>query len=317
VLRRRLLPAGRPGTWRTLWADQDAERLGGALGDLRSTPLFGGAQVLVVRRAEKLAARDETRVLDALPTLGAGGTLVLVVAGDPDQRRKLFAACLRARTGVGFPELDAGAAGPWVARLARERGHEIAPAAVAELVERSGPSLGVLAGELDKLSLHVGPGVRIEPEHVRAMATTARSHRVEELTDRLARRDLAGAARVLRQLSAEGVSPILIVAFVAANLRRALHVAELAEQGLAPAAIAERLGMPRWLVDRNRGRGHAADLERALLVLRRLDLELKSAHDEEACLDAALLEIASVPDPKSVAKVGGGSAALARRDDEE
>src|SRR2546425_987076 len=31
---------------------------------------------------------------------------------------------------------------------------------------------GVLAGELDKLSLHVGPGARIEVEHVRAMATS-------------------------------------------------------------------------------------------------------------------------------------------------
>ena len=287
------MPADRPGTWRTLWADQDSARLGDALGDLRSPPLFGGSQVLVVRRADKLSAGDETRVLDALPTLGDGGTLVLVVAGDPDQRRKLFGTCLRARAGVGFPELDTGAVPPWVVRLARERGHEIAPAAVGELVERCGPTLGVLAGELDKLSLHVGPGGRIEPEHVRALATAARSHRVEELTDHLARRNLPGAARVLRELHAEGVSPLLVLAFLAANLRRALHVAELAEQGLAPAAIAERLGMPRWLVDRNRGRGRAAGLERALHVLGRLDLELKSAHDEEACFDAALLEITS------------------------
>jgi len=100
---------------------------------------------------------------------------------------------------------------------------------------------------------------------------------------------------VLRQLHAEGVSPLLVVAFLAANLRRALHVAELAERGLTPAAIAERLGMPRWLLDRSRARGRAADLERALLVLRRLDLELKSARDEEACFDAALLEMASAP----------------------
>ena len=293
MLRRRLVPAGRSGTWRTLWADQDADRLGDALADLRTPPLFGGAQVLVLRTADKLREEDQAGVLDALPTLGAGGTLVLVVAGDPDQRRKLLGACLRARAGFGFPELDAGAAPPWVVRLARERGHEIAPAAVEELVERVGPALGVLAGELDKLSLHVGPGARIEAEHVRAMATSARSHKVEELTDRLARRDLPGAARVLRQLHAEGVSPLLVVAFLAANLRRALHVAELVEQGLTPAAIAERLGMPRWLVDKSRGRGRAADLERALLVLRRLDLELKSARDEEACFDAALLEIAS------------------------
>src|SRR5207244_11619668 len=174
ALRRRFLPVGRPGTWRTLWADQDADRLGDALADLRSPPLFGGSQVAVLRNAGKLREDDQARVLDALPTLGGGGTLVLVVAGDPDQRRKLLGARLRARAGFGFPELGAGAASPWVVRLARERGHEIAPAAAEELVERCGPTLGVLAGELDKLSLHVGPAARIEAEPVRALATSAR-----------------------------------------------------------------------------------------------------------------------------------------------
>src|SRR5439155_1133448 len=119
---------------------QESHRLGDALADLRTPPLFGGSQVLVLRTADKLREEDQAGVLDALPTLGAGGTLVLVVAGDPDQRRKLLGACLRARAGFGFPELDAGGAPPWVVRLARERGHEIAPAAVEELVERAGPA---------------------------------------------------------------------------------------------------------------------------------------------------------------------------------
>src|SRR5439155_17116641 len=43
VLRRRLLPEGRPGTWRSLWAGEDAH-LGEALAALRSPPLFGGPQ---------------------------------------------------------------------------------------------------------------------------------------------------------------------------------------------------------------------------------------------------------------------------------
>jgi DNA polymerase III delta subunit len=117
---------------------------------------------------------------------------------------------------------------------------------------------------------------------VRAVVTAARAHGVEELTDRLARRDVAGAARVLRQLLAEGEPAIKVVAFVAANLRRALHVAELAEAGLGEGEIARRLGMPPWLVAKNAGRVRAADLIRALLVLRRLDLELKSARDADA-----------------------------------
>ena len=89
-----------------------------------------------------------------------------------------------------------------------------------------------------------------------------------------------------------------MVAFLAANLRRSLHVAELAEEGLGPEDIARRLGMPGWLVSKSVGRGRAADLIHALLVLRRLDLELKSARAAEPAFDAALLEIAGATPPR-------------------
>ncbi len=292
MLRARLVPAGRPGTWRTLWGDQEAGGLAAALEDLGSPSLFGGPQVLLVRHADALGAEEQAHLLEVLPTLGAGGTLVLV-ARAADQRNRLFVACVRAGAGFGFPALDdPRAVQPWVVRLAREAGRQIAPAAVQELIERSGTDLGVLAGELEKLGLHAGPGTRIEVAHVRAIVAAVRGHEVDELTDRLARRELPGAARVLRQLLAEGEPPIRLVAFLAANLRRALHVAELAEGGLGPDEIAGRTGMPAWLVGRTLGRGRAADLVRALMVLRRLDLELKSPRSPEAAFDAALLEIA-------------------------
>ncbi len=292
VLRQRLLPAGRPGSVRTLWGDQQADEVPAALADLVSPSLFGGGQVLVIRHADALGDEAQAHVLGILPTLGAGGSLVLV-ARAADQRRKLFAACLRAGVGFGFPALDLRTAVQWVVRLAREQGHDIVPAAAQQLVERAGRELGVLAGEIEKLSLRVGAGGRIALDDVRAVVAGVRGHEVQELTDRLARGDAAGAARTLRLLLAEGEPPIRVVAFLAANLRRALQVVELAEQGMGAGEIAGRLGVPPWLVDRNLGRGRAADLVRALLVLRRLDLRLKSTRAAEAAFDAALLEIAA------------------------
>lgn len=290
TLRARLLPEGRPGTWTTLWGAEDGARLAAALADLGSPTLFGGPQILVVRHAEALREEEQTAVQEAIPGLGAGGTLVLV-ARTMDQRKRLMAACIRAGAAYGFAPLDPRGAQAWVARLARERGHEIASPAVEELIDRSGADLGVLAGELDKLSLHVGQGRRIQPDHVRAIVAAVRPRGVDELTDRLGRRDLAGACRVLRELVAAGEPPVRLVAFLAANLRRALQVAELAEAKLPQDEIAARLGMPPWLVSRNVGRGTARGLERALLVLRRLDLELKSTRPTEAVLEAAVFEI--------------------------
>jgi DNA polymerase-3 subunit delta len=292
TLRARLIPDGRPGTWHTLWADDEGARLGAALEDLASPPLFGGPQVLVIRQADALREDDQAMLLSTLERPMTGGCLVLV-ARVADQRRRLFAGCMRAGAAFEFAPLsDPRAAVPWVGRLVREAGAEVSTAAAEELVERSGTDLGVLAGEVEKLALTAGPGRRIEPAHVRAVVASVRGHQVEEMTDRLARRDLAGAALALRRLLDEGEPPIRLVAFLAANLRRALHVAELREAGEADDAIARELRMPPWLVARYRDRGRARDLIHALAVLRRLDLELKSTAPADAAFDAALLEIA-------------------------
>ena len=247
--------------------------------------------MLVVRRADALRDEAEARVLDALPTLGPGGTLVLV-ARAADQRRRLAAACLRAGAAYGFGRVDDRGAADWVARLAHERGVETTPAATQELLDRSGVDLGVLAGEIDKLALHAGEGARIEPKHVRSVVAAVRQHGVDELTTHLARKNAGGAARALRLLLAEGEPPVRLLAFLGANFRRALHVAELAEAGVSQAEIAARLRMPPWLVGRIAGQGRATHLERSLHILRRLDLELKSTRPAEAVFEAAVLEIA-------------------------
>ena len=276
--------------------DADAD-LAAALDDLQSPPLFGGPQVLVVRNVEALDEAAEARVLALLPALGAGGSLILV-ARDANKVRRLAAACAKSGAVLALPSLperDPRAAQPWVEWLARQRGHQIAPAAVIDLCERAGASLGVLAAELDKLSLHAGEGKRIEVTHVHAVVPATRMHEVYELTNRLANGDQRGASAMLRRILAEGEPPVRLLAFLAANVRGALHIAELREQGLGNEEIGRRLNnMPAWLVGKRQYRARARDLVQALWVLRRLDLELKSPAPPEAAFEAALLEIAAV-----------------------
>jgi DNA polymerase-3 subunit delta len=292
-VRRRLVAENRPGAWRVLWADEDAERLSGAIADLASPLLFGGPGVLVVRRAEALGERGQEALLAALPGLGRGAHVVLVGAAVY-LRRRVFAACARAGWAWAFPPLDprSAEARDWVVRLARERGHAIAPAAVEELLARVGADLGALDGEIEKASLHAGAGARLEVAHVRAVVARVRAQATEELSDRLARQDVTGALAALRRLLAEGEPPLRILGFLAANLRRALHVAELAEAGLPAEEIARRLAMPPWLVARNLGRGTARGLAEALRTLRRLDLSLKASRPAAAVFEASLLELA-------------------------
>ena len=291
--------AGAAGV-RVVWGDDEPARLQAVLADLVSPSLFGGTSALLVRRAEALSSASEDAVQALVPRLDTTARLVLVAKGL-DQRRRLHTAWAKAGAVVGFGRPEPRAVSTWVTTLARERGHAIAPAAVDRLLERAGTELARIDDELEKLSLLIGPNETIDVRHVDALVATTRSRAVEELTDRLARRDLGGAIRALRGLVAGGEAPLRILAFVAANLRRGLHVSELLAAGVPEGEIAGRLGMPPWLVARQ-NRGAPAALEAALAALAELDLALKSSRPEAAAFEAAVLSI-----------VGGGRETGPRR----
>jgi DNA polymerase-3 subunit delta len=276
---------------RILWAPEDAARLPAALDDLASPMLFGGSQVLVIRRAEALSAKDEELVLAAAGRVQPPACLILVARGL-DGRRRVLAAFERAGAAFAFPRVTEPATlREWIGRLAGERGQEIRPAAVDLLLERMTPDLATLASEIEKASLYAGAGVAIDVGHLEAVAALGRTAAVEALADRLARRDLRGAHRALAGLLGAGEPPVRMVAFLAASLRRALHVAELAGEGLGQDAIAARLGIPGWLVRRVQSSRSARQLERSLAALRDLDLALKTSRPAAAAFTAALTEM--------------------------
>jgi DNA polymerase III delta subunit len=292
LVRRPEKDAGAARAETVVWGDEGAERIAAALEDLVAPRLFGGQSRLVLRRVEHLNEAAQDHLLEVLPRLGAS-TQVVLVGGAVDLRRRLFAYCQREGGVLAFPVVaDRRELRDWVVRLARERGREIAAAAADMLLDRTGSSLGALAGEIEKLSLPGHAGTRIDDAEIRRGVAATRDHVVAELTDHIARRDAAEAVRCLRQLLDDGEPAPRILAFVAANCRRALQVAELRERGCAPAEIARRLGMPAWLVERNVGRGSSAGLAAAMIALRDADVALKSARAAEAVFEQAVLQLA-------------------------
>jgi DNA polymerase III subunit delta len=280
------------GTCRTLWIPDDLPKLRGALDDLNAPLLFGGGTTLVVRHVEALVEGAQEDVLARLETIGGGSCLVLV-GGAVDARRRLALACQRAGAVQVFaPLTDVAAVRRWVGVMARERGHAIDGTAVDQLLDRTGYGLGTLDMEIEKLSIAVGPGQAITEAAVLDLVGATRTRGVEELTDRLGRGDLAGALRIFRALMGDGEAPIRVLAFLAANLRRSLHVAEFTEMGLRPDEIGPRIGMPGWLVQKNLGRGDVRHLRRALRLLGQVDLDLKRSRPAEAVFERALFAVA-------------------------
>jgi DNA polymerase-3 subunit delta len=263
-----------------------------ALDALASRSLFGGAATVVVRRVEAMRGGVEAAVEEIVGDDRYEGRLILV-GGALDRRKRWYATARPRATELAcLPLADAREARVWIDRLAAERGVRLVADAAAELGERCGTDLALLAAEIEKLAV-AGLPQPLDRAAVERLVAGVRAHAVEELTERLGRGDRAGALRVLRGLLAADEPPLRILGFLAANVRRALHVAEEHERGASVDAISARLGMPDWLVRRQLGRGPAARLERALTVLAELDTALKSSRPEGAVFEAALAALAS------------------------
>lgn len=293
ILRRRHGAARASMHWRTVWGDDEAPRFQEALAGLSAGSLFAEPRGVVVRRAEALSAALEERIIALLPHLEAQRAVLVLVARTTDQRKRLAATVARQGALFLFPRIsDAGRARAWIERMAKERGLAITPAAAELLVELVGTDLALLDSEVEKAALRAGAAGRIDVEMVQETTAGTAAGAVETLIERLDGHDVAGALRVLRRLLEAGEPPVRIAAFLAATVRRRLHVAELRERGLDEAQITQHLGMPPWLVRRHGSARHAAPFERTLDELRALDGALKSSRATAACFDASLLRIA-------------------------
>jgi DNA polymerase-3 subunit delta len=275
---------GRPGEDGLVGRVEDA---------LRSGSLFGGKPAVLVSAAQDLSEAEQEGLLRILPT-EAVAHLVLV-AGAPDMRRRLFATCARRGWAFEFPRLSLGRIPAWLREEARARGHALGNDAAELLVELTGPDLRAAVGEIEKLSLYVGGARRIDAAVVAEVVGSRRGRSMFELADLLQRREVSRALGVLRTLLEQGAEPVAVVAFLAGQLRRMIVAAELAGGKRPPSDVAQALGLPAWVAERISDGARRYGAERLRAALRRLaevDVSLKSSRlDRASLLESFVLDL--------------------------
>ena len=222
----------------------------GELITLASPSLFGEARLIRVSGAERCtdAFLDEAiAYLDA----PADDTVVLIRHGGGVRGKRLLDA-IRAGTGgaieVGCAEIKGDQArAEFVSAQARTAGRRIAPGAVRGLVSAFGGDLGELAGAVQQLIDDV------EGEISEAEVARYYSGRIETTAFDVADAALAGRAGdalvLLRHALDSGADPVPVVAAFAMKLR---GMAKVASATGGSGALAGRLGMAPWQVDRAR-----------------------------------------------------------------
>lgn len=245
---------------------------------LATPPMMAAFRVVVIREVEALAGSGRAReIVEELAESPPPGLAAILEATIPHGSKARFYRNLRSvALTAEFPEVAADDVPGWL--MSRARDHhdkEMEPDAARALGGAVGTDLGVLARELEKLSAMVGEAP-ITLEAVRAGGTVLPTQDRWRWFDLLGEKRFHEALDGLDVLLAQGENAVGLTIGLATHF---LRLGVLVESGVR--ALEEALPPhQRWLARRLSGQARkwtGAEIDTAILDLRRIDLLLKSS----------------------------------------
>jgi DNA polymerase III subunit delta len=222
----------------------------GELTGLFSPSLFGGACVAVIRSAQD-AGKDVTAELIAHAAAPAPDTVLILTHSGGAKGKGLVEALRRGGAHVvSCPKITRfGDRIDFVRQEFRRVGRGASEGGVRALIEAVGNDLRDLAAAVSQLAVDTAGSVD------EAAVSTYYRGRAEAtgftVADQAVEGHLGTALEQLRWALAVGVSPVLITSALAQGVRALAKVGS-APRGMSGAALAGKLGMPPWKVDRVR-----------------------------------------------------------------
>jgi DNA polymerase-3 subunit delta len=233
----------------------------------RQLPLMADRRIIVVSHADALiapkreeseAAEQAVAALEALFSDPPGHATIVLVADNPDSRKKLVKVLLKEAVGVvcGVIE-DLAEARRWIKTRADAAGIRLEPAAVNLLAERAGTDVARLRAELERAQLFAGRAV-VTADDVRETVGEASLQDEWAMARALERGDAGAALRELALMFDEGrVAPMILgqIAYVVraklppVRVRRAVEAVFRTDLDLKRSAGDPRVLMERLVVE--------------------------------------------------------------------
>lgn len=272
--------------------------LADVLDELRTLPFLAKRRVVVVEDADPFVTAYRKELETYLEKPSSTGVLVLVVKSWPSNTRL---AKLVSQIGVA---VDAKAPKEselpsWMVQMAKARwGQKLEAEAARLLLDLVGPEPGLLASELEKLSVAVSPNSAIRAQDVSRWVSAGRMESIWETLDAATLGRTADALEGLERLIEAGEPPVKLYSAMSASLLKLYHSGYLRALRRELRQACQEAGIPPFAAEKA-GRQHAhlgpARVSAIPSRLLQADLDLKGSSmlDPRAQLERLLIELAA------------------------
>lgn len=261
---------------------------------VRTLPMMAQARYVLVRDVDKMSTAEQEPIA-AYIEAAADSTCLVLTAEKLHASSRLAKAAKKANVVYAATPLKGPAIRRFASDEAKRRGHALSARAAEALVEAVGDDLASIDDSLERLSLYVGDGQRIDVDAVAACVSRIAADSIWALVDAVSMRDTKRALGAAGSLLADREHPLKILGMVARQLRIVARMREALASGLRDRDAALDAGAPpfkaRELTESAR-RFTARDLKSAFTTLADADLALKGSRvPGEHVLEEAILRL--------------------------
>ena len=246
-----------------------------------SYPMMGDRRVVVVKEFERLVLSETAKeVMGAYFEHLLDSTCLILIAAEPDFRKKPFTDLKKTARVVACDPLYDNQVPPWISQRIRLKKKEASSEACRVLQAYVGNSLRSLENEIDKLLIFIGERKEITEADIAEVVGASKGYTVFELQNSIGRKDAKSALTILSKMMEAGESPQMIIVMLTRFFTILLRIAELKQRRVSESQLSAELRIsPYFLKDYLDfySRYPASHIEHCFRVLLAADTKLKSS----------------------------------------
>lgn len=242
---------------------------------------------------EKGSAGGDDALLQYLKS-PVSSTTLLFLADHVDARRKTTKALVATGGAVECQPLKPDDAIMWAQSRSAFKGTKMGNAAAQALVDKIGPDLRLLDGELEKLVLYAGDAKEITHQDVETVVSNLAETEVYRLTEAVMLRQRTKALALLEQCLRQVDHPLQLLAALTNKFRQILLVKALMERRVSKKDGASIARMHPYAFEKMMGHVDGLKREEVARAMQRLleaDLAMKSGFDARLTLETLVVEL--------------------------
>ncbi|MBN1154106.1 DNA polymerase III subunit delta [candidate division KSB1 bacterium] len=246
----------------------------------RSFPMMADRRVIVIKEAQKLAAKD----LDVLATYlssPVNTTCLVVTASTGQVRGKAFNALKKDAVSIEFKQLYDNQVPAWIMDYVKQHGYMIGMETARKLHAYAGNSILNLVNELEKIFLNLEGRREISDNDIQMVVGFNRNFTIFNLYDAVGEKRLSESLTIIDHLLEQGEYPTSIIIRLTGYFTTLLKVLFLERERMTDADIGRVTGVHPFFVKnyKKQAANYTTDqIEHVFSYLLEADRNLKTSY---------------------------------------